>query len=524
MSTRSLSKEKCRALARAWPKATSLADAHKRAGLKTTDVRTMNRNRRCAEETLGVELPTLNDKYASFWDIQAPSTLDMKQAKKKKSFVITSCTNDSPLVAGFLKAIEHFSEDKGAQPLVIPVRYASPNQSNKQQGLKWPKEIEPYTLLEDLPVGRKLVISSLRIPATSVNPLAGKQAIYGPRSAIYGHPQLALQSVGSPGKERPKEMMTTGSINRAKYSKTNDGGKADFHHTIYAVFVTVVRGQMHFIQLGWDGTGFCYGNEYWTENGLDSTSAVANIVHGDSHCLHEIAQISRAKLRIKAILAPEYQIWHDLHDGARGSHHETLRERAERLMKGQWSIAEEVRMSIDYINKMGHDTKNLIVGSNHHDHLDKWVENYKPKQDPANAVFHGWLVSRMYGTDRNALQTCFDEWGCETHYEFISRDEAYLINGVDVSQHGDKGVNGARGSLVGFAKTSYKVVIGHSHSHGIEKSAWQVGTSTDLMDYRQGYGTWNLTDCAIYENGKRALITYIGGKSIFDVVKPRQRS
>lgn len=513
-----ISEKKANKLVEAWPEAKSLAHACKLAGFTTTDPRRQHRIRRAAEDITGIQLPAINSKHSSFWDIDCPSSLDIKSARKCKDFVITSCTNDSSLVKPFLIALEKFAAHREGQLLVVPVRYRNPDALHPKNEHKWSPEIEPYALTQDLHLGPKLVISSHRLNATSVNPLSGKQALSGQKSAIYGHPQLAMELVGTPKDKHPKVMMTTGSCNRPKYSATDAGGKAKFYHTIYAIYVKVVRGAFHYIQLGWDGTGFCFGDEYWTENGLSEEAATANIVHGDSHVWHEIAQISMAKQRIIDKVRPEVQVWHDLHDQHIGSHHETPRERIERFMAGNIFVEDEVRMAPAYLEKMGVGTLNYIVGANHNDHLDKWHENYDSKKDPANAKFHGWLASHMYGTSRSALETCFDEWGCAVHYEFLDRNNPKLINTIDISQHGDVGINGSRGSAKGFAKSTMKTVIGHSHTPCIEKGCWQVGTSTDRMEYAKGYSTWMLTDCLIYTNGKRALVNYINGKSIFDVI------
>jgi len=518
MATVSLKKAK--KLVAVWPESKSLADAMKKAGFITKDPRQQNRNRRAVEELLDITLPPHNPELSSFWDIQCPSTLDLKSARKSKDFIVTSCTNDSPLIKPFLQALKKFSDHREGQLLVVPVRYANPNaiRKQKEKGLNWPTEIEPYALTKDLHLGNKLVISSHRLNATAVNPLSGKQALSGQKSAIYGHPQLAMELVGTPKNKTPKVMMTTGSCNRAKYSATDAGGKAKFYHTLYAVYIKVIRGAFHYIQLGWDGNGFCFGDEYWTENGLSQEPAVANIVHGDSHVWHEIAEISASKHRINARVRPEIQVWHDLHDQHIGSHHNTVRERVEMALKGDVFIEDEVRMSIDYLERLGQGTLNYIVGSNHNDHLDQWHNKYNVHKDPANAKFHGWLSSHMYGTNQSALETCFNEWGCSVPYEFLDRNDPKMIATIDTSQHGDVGTNGARGSAKGFAKTTFKVVIGHSHTPCIEKGCWQVGTSTDRMPYARGYSTWMLTDCLIYTNGKRALVNHINGKTIFDYV------
>ena len=58
-----ISLETAQKIAQAWPTASSLSDAMKKAGIKTNDTRKHNRYRRVAEEILGVNLPPINPEY-----------------------------------------------------------------------------------------------------------------------------------------------------------------------------------------------------------------------------------------------------------------------------------------------------------------------------------------------------------------------------------------------------------------------------------------------------------------------------
>lgn len=57
-----ISYETANKIARVWDKATSLEDAMRRAGLKTKDLRNMNRYRKMTEEKLNITLPPINPK------------------------------------------------------------------------------------------------------------------------------------------------------------------------------------------------------------------------------------------------------------------------------------------------------------------------------------------------------------------------------------------------------------------------------------------------------------------------------
>jgi len=499
-----------------WEHADSLGHAMAMSGIKNKDPRSWNRHRRSAEELTGETLPPINDKHATHKNIVCPSTLDLSKARKHKDFIVTSLTNNSPIAKCFLKSLELFAERVSGQLLVVPVKYHNKEVIKDDDYFSWDSLIYKYALLKDLNIGKNLVISAHRMRPTVVNPLAGKQALSGTRSAVYGHPQIALDSVATPKDEMPKMMMTTGSLNKGVYSATNDGGKAAFNHSIAAVYVKKVGSKFFFIQLMWDGEGFQFLNEYWTPEGVELRD-IGAIVHGDIHADHEIKSITKSKLRLIDKLKPHSQVFHDLHNQSVGSHHNNLVANMQLADQGRLRVDDEVKLSIDYIERLGKGTKNYIVGANHNDHLDQWLNKYKPQNDPINARFYGWLLEKI-GKGKSALQVCFDEWGCKEHYEFASRNKRLDLHGIDCSQHGDKGANGSRGSAVGFARSMLKTMIGHGHFLKIYQGCWQVPTSTDLMEYASGYSNWCIGEGLIYTNGKRALIVHINGKTIADYV------
>jgi hypothetical protein len=92
--------------------------------------------------------------------------------------------------------------------------------------------------------------------------------------------------------------------------------------------------------------------------------------------------------------------------------------------------------------------------------------------------------------------------------------EGSNIKGIQMDLHGDKGPNGARGSIKNLRRVGCRVMIGHSHSPGFNEGAMQVGTSSRLqLEYNHGgVSGWLHTHGVVYANGKRQLITIINGK------------
>ncbi len=83
---------------------------------------------------------------------------------------------------------------------------------------------------------------------------------------------------------------------------------------------------------------------------------------------------------------------------------------------------------------------------------------------------------------------------------------------IELGAHGDKGANGARGSLLAMENAYGNSVSGHSHTPEILRGAWQVGTTSLLkLEYVKGPSSWMHTSCLVYPNGSRQLINAING-------------
>ena len=171
---------------------------------------------------------------------------------------------------------------------------------------------------------------------------------------------------------------------------------------------------------------------------------------------------------------------------------------------------------VNHINETTPDycTSLFVNDSNHHDHLDQWVTRADPRKDHLNADLICELQQMVRDDVRNGTSTNLLEMWMRPHMKvditFLDPNEPCMIDGVDHSQHGHKGANGARGSAQGIANTTHKATIGHSHSAQIVKSVFQVGKSCGTLEYESGLSTHTNTHCIQYPNGKRTLVDILG--------------
>jgi hypothetical protein len=161
-----------------------------------------------------------------------------------------------------------------------------------------------------------------------------------------------------------------------------------------------------------------------------------------------------------------------------------------------------------------------VVASNHHDHLNRWLKEADPKQEPWNAVvYHELMAAALRGARMTEVGVeevdPFAWWvgpKLKSKTRFLRREDSELIAGVEVALHGDEGVGGARGSIATLSRIGVRTVIGHSHAAGIKMGCHQVGTSTRTRThYTRGPDRNVQAHCVIHPNGKKQLILVIFG-------------
>ena len=181
------------------------------------------------------------------------------------------------------------------------------------------------------------------------------------------------------------------------------------------------------------------------------------------------------------------------------------------------NVEEELKELADFHNKLTSytDAKIIYVDSNHDRALDRFLDEANIKFDPENAIIYHELNAKRYRhfKEKGYMPNALELYMSEHTKGAIFPNATYSVKGIDVSMHGDIGINGSRGNIHSFNKLGEEAVIGHSHTPGISLGIWQVGTSSLLqLDYNKGPSSWLNTHCLIYKNGKRALINIVEGK------------
>lgn len=457
-----------------------------------------------------------------------------KNLKKTKRFIITSAMNNCNVHDGLWKSIERYAKKNNAQILVVPVRYrnpTSPPEARKRDwNAWWDKRVQPFATDECIKLHPKLwLMAHVRVQATAVNPLSGLDALSSGASSIFGHSQLAMKMVATPQNSHPKVMYTTMSCTEPRYSDTKAGIKGEFHHQMGALVVELDGSRFHIRNLCADAQGGFYDLEsYYGPDGIKPTGRVSALVVGDEHVMFNDRKCRAATFTSKdsicSKLKPEKIIRHDVFDGYSISHwnrKDPIVQYSKHRLQHHL-VEKELTQTIKHIDDTTpRNTENLVVSSNHHDHLLRWMKDvHAPTQEPWNAKI--WLelwqdtINTVHFTESGVSHmnplAIWAKKRMKSKCAWLMEDSDAMIHDIAIGMHGHAGINGSRGTLNQFSKIGVKSVIGHSHTPGIKHGAFQVGTSSKLkLEYTKGPSSWANCHCIIYPNGKRQLIFVING-------------
>lgn len=443
--------------------------------------------------------------------------------------VFTAAQNGASVNQDFYGALVNYCDIRGAQLHVIPVRLGVGIDAEDSE---W--DVEPEHILRDtVDVCDKLrVLGNINLLPTLENPIAGLDYLSKGDSLIIGHPQLQMKTLAVNATESPAIITTTGVITEPNYSISKQGEKARFNHSYSAIVVEKDDGCFHLRVLNADDTGGFFDIDgYYTEYDFEPLTEIEALITGDEHAIFVSQDVLDATYKnedsIVSALKPKVIVRHDVLDCYSVSHHhrKNFFTQYAKYETGTNSIDDELHITMSFINDTTPETsRNIIVSANHNDHLLRWLNEADPKTEPWNAKTYHALMWMMldnvhYETDGSfSYPNPFELWATwkypDVDVEFTGRNESYKIMGIEISNHGDVGTNGSRGSLLQYSRLANKCIIGHSHSPGINKGAYQVGTSSKLkLEYTRGPSSWMNTHAIIYPNGKRQLINIIqGGK------------
>lgn len=449
-----------------------------------------------------------------------------KKIKEKKRFIITTAVSGKEIDENAFNSLKTYEEYEDAMILIQPCEDVASRNSIFDYELD--KRLRDCGFaFKDLYLNNKFFLSSIGVSAKQINPLTGLDRIAQAKGSMaLASPKQYLNFIANSNTKMPRALMTTGAITIADYSTDKSMSQrtsylAEFDHVMGAIVVEIEDDRIfHFRQIQFDDDGSFYdlGWKYKSDGTVEEvkeTTCVFGDTHVGSHsipvdvCLQEIAEYVNCS----------EVIVHDLFDNRFNNHHDVHKPvlRATLSMEGKTNLMREAKVTAGWLNRWTREVDKLtIVKSNHDEALERYIDEGRWKDDPEN-LYDACLLVRKRMDGHDPLKYLITEMAKVKRPESINwldRDEDYIVYGIENGAHGDKGGNGSRGSLRGIEKAYYKATVGHSHTAGIWREVYQVGTSTVLkLSYNTGPSSWTNTMCIQYPNGQRQLINIIKTKA-----------
>ena len=455
---------------------------------------------------------------------------------ESKTYVITAAQNATPAHKGFFTTLRTFCRVNDAELIVIPLRYKNPTSrwtKSQENAEVWAEEFQPYLFNQRRKLNDNItLLADIKTQPTMMHPLTSLEGHTHGESGIIGHTKLQFKTVPTPQSKLPKMMTTTGAVTVANYTDTRIGKQGEFHHILGAVVIEVESRKifhMHHIQAKNDGS-FILNDKLYSGDTVEPAPPATAIVFGDAHYrFHDPATVRGTfeEGGLIDVLQPQALVWHDLLDAyAVSPHHE--HNPIIQLAKhkdGFNNIEREVRETVLWLIEKSRGIPSYIVPSNHDDMLARWILRADWKTDPENAEFYLQTALQMVrsagmGTGGARYLDPFVYWADRIASEAgaenivpLARGQSLLLNGHECSMHGDKGPNGARGSIKNLSRLGVKVISGHGHAPAIEEGHTRTGTMSRLnLEYNQGPSGWLNSHASIDALGKAHLHHFINGK------------
>ncbi|MEY4507993.1 MAG: hypothetical protein RLZZ450_115 [Pseudomonadota bacterium] len=442
-----------------------------------------------------------------------------------KRYIISCAVNDTRVHPGFFASMKQYAKHNGAELLIVAAKYKNPTakrgSAKKLRDETYAAQVVPYLTNDEIKLGPQLTLfANLPIQPTASNPTSGLEVFCKSSSAIVGHVKRAMQVVPTEHLT-PRVLWSTSACTVAKYSRSRAGLKAKKHHVIGAVVVEVKRNGKFFIRnvtANSDGS-FSDLDTFYTPTGAVENDNALSVTAGDIHVGQDDERSLRALEQLVGLMQPDHLVVHDVLDfDARSHHRRSPQERYERRFHTVDAELDANAAFYQRVLRWAVQRDVVVVESNHHEHLMRWLREFDVENDVGNAPTYHRMWSDLYtefdrtGEWANPYERAMRQRGVGARVRFLKRSDSFKLASVEGGFHGDDGVSGSRGSILAYTKLGCKVTIGHSHTPGIRDGVFQTGVTGSLdMGYNRRPTTWLHAHVVLHRDGKRQMVVVVEG-------------
>lgn len=443
-----------------------------------------------------------------------------------KRYVITSAQSCANPHWNFWRGLQHYCKVNKAELLVLPMIGKNAAEDwNKMHAL-----FIPYLQKYKRTLNSNVMIKQFHVRPYQIDPITGlSRFAQRGTSIIFASPKQRLKSIPHSNQKHPKFLITTGACTIQNYATGFDvsaerrrlGKIAKGDHIFGAVVVEIINNNIfHFRHLRADTQGkfVDLGTLY---DGMTKREAVLEaMVLGDWHCGQTDQGVKNATFDMIKSLNPQRLVLHDFFDGHSVSHHVEKKPVRQKLLqqydKGFHVLQREFLQCNRDLWKLSElvDGKQIIVVySNHHDFLPRYLEEVRYKSDMTNYRLAVKILDYIARKDYNdGVKYGIRLMGKPPkNTKFLREDSDFKVRGYQLAAHGHKGAFGGYGSINSKENDFGKSISGHSHSAQIQRETYVVGTCLPRnMFYMRGQpSSWTHTHALLWETGTVQLVHVI---------------
>ena len=357
-------------------------------------------------------------------------------------------------------------------------------------------------------------------PLSGLGRLHGKKSTYAKRyktSILFAHSKQDMEVIATGNATHARIIHATGCITKGKYLHNRVGKIAEQDHVLGGLVIDIDGGSFHLRQINITAKdrSFCdIGVRYTSDNKAFKERAEC-FKFGDIHAGMEDKNVLKMCYEVVKETDPKFVTIEDVFDGKSISHHldrsliTKSMFRTGKFQKCYTTLQNEINHCKDVIDEIAKNCSKselLMVASNHHEHLSRYLNEGRYIKDTVNHELSHRMVVEMYD-GQNPLEVRLDP---DNKYTWLDRNEDFFIQGVQVAAHGDMGADGAKGAQNNLELTHGDAMTAHTHKPGIHKKLFTVGHSSKKRHgYNNGPSKWIPCSGLIYKYGQKQLIMFI---------------
>jgi hypothetical protein len=312
-------------------------------------------------------------------------------------------------------------------------------------------------------------------------------------------------------KKVPRALMTTGAITKSQYDtryymSERTGYIANHDHVLGAIVVEIKDKKKFFfrqIQIEEKTGAFIDLDKKYFADGRIQKSQADLVQLGDYHVGDTDPKAKKVAKDLCKQVKPKYLTLEDCFNGHSVSHHDEGKciTQSKKAKRGLLSLDKELQENAKELQELldwGTFDQLVVKYGNHEDFLYRWLNRGGYIEQPQNHALGVKLANAILNEDYvNPYEYAMLElYGVEGDIRFLELNDSFRISGIENGAHGHLGANGTRNPPLAAVEKCYGAAnVGHSHTAGIVRNVFRVGTSSYLkVDYNDGPSSWTQTN------------------------------